>query len=201
LIGGIVYVASPLKRRHGTNHLPLGSIFFAYAASTPGTECGDNTTVLLGEDSELQPDLYLRILPEFGGRSATTRDDYIAGAPELVAEIALSSRSIDLHAKRHDYARYGVLEYLVLNLTDRRIHWFDLAGGRELEPEPDGVCRLRTFPGLWLHVEALLAKDAERMMDALRQGISTPVHEQFLRRLESAHRQDTPDRSAPGTTA
>jgi Uma2 family endonuclease len=30
LIGGIVYVASPLKCRHGTNHLPLGSLFFAY---------------------------------------------------------------------------------------------------------------------------------------------------------------------------
>ena len=35
LIGGIVYVASPLKRQHGTNHLPLGSLFFAYEGNTP----------------------------------------------------------------------------------------------------------------------------------------------------------------------
>ena len=28
LIGGIVYVASPLRIRHGSNHLPLGTVFF-----------------------------------------------------------------------------------------------------------------------------------------------------------------------------
>ena len=65
LIGGIVYVASPLKRRHGTNHLPLGTLFFTYEARTPGVESGDNTTILLGDEGEPQPDLFLRILPEF----------------------------------------------------------------------------------------------------------------------------------------
>ena len=103
LIGGIVYVASPRKRRHGTNHLPLGTLFFAYEAHTPGVESGDDTTILLGEEGEPQPDLYLRILPEFGGQSLTTDNDYVEGAPELIAEVAQSSRSIDLHAKRDDY--------------------------------------------------------------------------------------------------
>ena len=51
LIGGIVYVASPLRIRHGTNHLPLGAVFFAYESRTPGTESGDNTTILLGEEA------------------------------------------------------------------------------------------------------------------------------------------------------
>src|SRR5262249_11308815 len=94
LIGGIVYVASPLKRRHGTNHLPLGTLLFAYEGNTLGVESGDTTTILLGEKGEPQPDLYLRILPEFGGRSRTTKKDYVAGAPELTGEIAHSSRSI-----------------------------------------------------------------------------------------------------------
>src|SRR5437016_3112178 len=48
LIGGIVYVPSPLKRRHGVHHLLLGALFAAYAARTPGVEAGDNATVLLG---------------------------------------------------------------------------------------------------------------------------------------------------------
>jgi Uma2 family endonuclease len=48
LIGGIVYVASPLSLQHGTNHLPLGTVFFAYEGSTPGVQSGDNATVLLG---------------------------------------------------------------------------------------------------------------------------------------------------------
>src|SRR5437868_4700209 len=83
LIGGIVYVASPLKIRHGTNHLPLGSLLFAYESSTKGVQSGDNTTILLGEEGEPQPDLFLRILPEYGGQSRTTPDDYVDGAPEL----------------------------------------------------------------------------------------------------------------------
>src|SRR5262245_9545338 len=112
LIGGIVYVASPLKRRHAMNHLPLGSLFFTYELQTPGVESGDNATILLSESSEPQPDLYLRILPEFGGQSRTSPDDYVLGSPELLAEIAVSSRSVDLHAKLEDYARNKVLEYL-----------------------------------------------------------------------------------------
>src|SRR5688572_5819901 len=64
LIGGIVYVSSPLKIKHGNNHFPLGSVLFAYESSTPGTQSGDNTTVILGEEGTPQPDVFLRILPE-----------------------------------------------------------------------------------------------------------------------------------------
>jgi len=187
LIGGIAYVSSPLKRTHGRNHLALGSLFFAYEGSTPGVESGDNNTVLLGDEGEPQPDLFLRICPECGGQSETTEDDCVLGAPELVAEIALSSRSIDLHAKRDDYTRYGVCEYLVLCLGEKKFRWFDLRNERELEPDDDGVYRLRVFPGLWIDGEVVLAKDHARMMAVLGQGLSTPQHEEFVRRL-ATHR-------------
>src|SRR2546430_10079902 len=52
LIGGIVYVPSPLKRRHGVHHLLLGALFAAYAARTPGVEAGANATRLLRGDAE-----------------------------------------------------------------------------------------------------------------------------------------------------
>jgi Uma2 family endonuclease len=191
LIGGIVYVASPLKRRHGTNHLPLGSLFFAYEGHTPGVESGDNTTILLGEEGEPQPDLYLRILPQFGGQSQTTSDDYVAGAPELIAEIAHSSRAIDLHAKREDYTRYGVREYLVLCLRERQLRWFDLRTNQELQSDADGVFRLRSFPGLWIHGECLLAKDYPRLIATLSQGLATPEHGAFVQRLATAGPQPT----------
>jgi Uma2 family endonuclease len=190
LIGGIVYVASPLKRRHGTNHLPLGTLFFAYEGNTPGVETGDNATVLLGEEGEPQPDLYLRILPEFGGQSWTTDQDYVAGAPELLAEITHSSRSMDLHAKRDDYARYGVLEYLVLCLRERKLRWFDLRVNQELRPEADGIFRIHTFPGLWIHGKALLAKDYQLLMRTLEQGLATPQHTAFVRRLATLREQE-----------
>jgi Uma2 family endonuclease len=183
LIGGIVYLASPRKIRHGTNHILLGSVFGTYEGNTPGTEAGSNTTVILSDEGEPQPDLCLRILHECGGQSRTDEDDYIVGAPELLAEIALTSRSIDLHGKRDDYAQHGVLEYLVLSLRETKLHWFDLRANQELKPEPDGVFRIRSFPGLWIHGEALLAKDYQRTMAVLNQGLATPEHAEFVRRL------------------
>ncbi len=185
LIGGIVYVASPLKRRHGTNHLPLGSLFFTYELTTPGVESGDNTTILLGEEGEPQPDLFLRILPEHGGQSRTTADDYVEGAPELVAETAHSSQSIDLHGKRDDYTRHGVREYLVLCLRERQLRWFDLRAEQELTAEADGIIRIRCFPGLWIDTAALLNKDP-RLMTVLGQGLATPEHDAFVRALAEA---------------
>jgi Uma2 family endonuclease len=185
LIGGVVYVASPMKRAHGTSHIPLLAVMFAYQSATPGVECADNTTVILAEDAEPQPDIYLRILPEFGGRSRSTPDDYVDGPPEFIVEVANSSRSIDLHSKRKDYARNGVPEYLVLAVKDRRFHWFDLTAGREV-PITDGIIRVSNFPGLWIDVEGVLAKDHAKLMHTLHSGLATPEHAAFVARLAAA---------------
>jgi Uma2 family endonuclease len=186
LIGGIVYVASPLSRLHGNPHAMLTTLFGTYAVHTPGVETADNTTVLLGEEGEPQPDLFLRILPECGGQSRTTPDDqYVEGAPELIAEVAHTSRAIELHAKRRDYTRYGVREYLVLSVRDRRMFWFDLRADRELTPDADGIIRVHTFPGLWIDVEAILTKDP-RMIAVISQGLATPEHAAFVESLTQA---------------
>ena len=199
LIGGIVYLASPLKRPHGTNHLFLATVFGTYVLNTPGVETGDNATILLGEEGEPQPDLYLRILPEHGGQSRTTPDDYVEGAPELVAEIAHSRRAVDLHAKRCDYVRYGVREYLVLCVRERQLRWFDLRAGEELAADADGVIRVRCFPGLWIDVEALLAQDP-RLLTVLQQGLAAAEHAAFVRALAAARAAATgrrPKKSSP----
>jgi len=186
LIGGIVYVSSPLGRLHGVAHPPLTTVLFAYKGSTPGVEVGDNTTVILEPDGEPQPDLYLRTLPEYGGQSRTTDDDYVWGPPELVIEVAHSSRSIDLHLKRQEYARHGVLEYLVLSLADQRLHWFDLKADQELAADSEGVFRIRTFPGLWISGPAVLAQDYAGLMEALSKGLAAPEHAAFVRQLAAA---------------
>lgn len=184
LVGGVVYyVASPLKRRHGTSHLQFGGILAIYTAQTPGTEAADNTTVLLGDEGEPQPDLFLRILPEFGGQSQTTDDDYVAGAPEFIIEIAASSRSIDLHAKYDDYRRYGVLEYLVVCVQEQRLYWFDLQADSELSIDADRVLRVRTFPGLWIDSDALWAADHAKLLATLEQGMATTEHAEFVKKL------------------
>jgi hypothetical protein len=77
-----------------------------YLAFTPGLAGGDNGTLRLDLDNEPQPDAFLRILPTHGGKARVDEDGYVVGAPELVAEVAVSS--IDLHAKLHIYRRNGV---------------------------------------------------------------------------------------------
>ena len=192
LVGGIVYVAPPLGLPHGTSHPFLSAALTAYAGHTPGVQVGDNTTILLGEEGEPQPDLFLRILPEFGGQSETIRDprtneaEYVSGAPELIAEIAHSSYAIDLHAKREDYRRYGVLEYLVLSLKENQLRWIDLRTNRELAADADGIIRTRTFPGLWIDSAAVLGRDFQRLMAAVNQGLATVEHRDFMNRLAAA---------------
>ena len=72
LIGGIVYTASPLRARHGSNHLWLGTAFVYYQGNTPGTQVCDNATVILDGDSEPQPDLFLGSGPNTAGGARPT---------------------------------------------------------------------------------------------------------------------------------
>jgi Uma2 family endonuclease len=183
LIGGIVYVASPLKLSHGTPHVLLSALLAAYSARTPGTQTSDNTTVFLGDDGEPQPDLFLRILPEYGGQSATTPDEYVLGAPELILELAHSSQAIDLHAKKDMYAQYGGREYVVACLRENELRWFDLAAGKELAADSAGILRVSVFPGLWINGPALFAHDYGQLMATVDKGLATPEHDEFVRQL------------------
>src|SRR5262249_11867126 len=124
LVGGIVYMASPLRLEHSDYDEELGFAFGFYRRATPGVGALRSATTILGEESEPQPDNGLRILPEFGGRSRTNEAGYLVGPPELLAEIAYSSRAIDLHQKKDDYARAGVVEYVVLGMDGPELHWF-----------------------------------------------------------------------------
>jgi Uma2 family endonuclease len=184
LIGGIVYMASPQRRPHGKSQPNLSGVLWLYENGTPGVEVLDNTTTILGEESEPQPDLALRIMPEFGGQSQTTADDYVQGAPEFLAEIAHSTRSLDLNAKRSDYEQAGVKEYLVVCLEEPEIHWFDFAAGTELKPNRRGIYHSRVFPGLWIDGPALLARDSTRLIDVVQQGLASKEHGAFVRRLQ-----------------
>src|SRR5260221_10218181 len=56
LIGGIVYMSSPQKMRHGYHHLKLAQVTGEYVDETPGTEGYVNSTSILGPDAEPQPD-------------------------------------------------------------------------------------------------------------------------------------------------
>src|SRR5262249_29531892 len=178
---------SPLKPRHGHMHAKLMGWLSTYEDATPGVEIYDNTTAILGPESEPQPDAYLIVAPDKGGQMRENADEYLEGAPEFIAEVASSSESIDLHGKKDDYKQAGVREYLVVALRQRRIYWFVRRGRRyaDLPPGPDGILRSEVFPGLWLDPAALLRLDSARVTEVLRQGLATPEHAAFVARLAS----------------
>jgi Uma2 family endonuclease len=190
LVGGIVYMASPLSLDHSHYDEEIGYALGTYRRATPGVEILRNATAILGEESEPQPDIGLRILPDYGGQSRTVRN-YVKGPPELLVEVAHSTRALDLNQKRADYHRAGVLEYLVICTEPRELHWFDFQTARSLRPGRKGIYRSRVFPGLWIDGPALLELNSSRIVEVVRQGIASPAHAAFVRRLERAHRRAT----------
>ncbi len=189
LLHGVVYMPSPVSlRRHSLPHADLIIWLGVYRIATPGLESGDNATTRLGPESEPQPDALLFIPGALGGRSREAPDDYLEGGPELVAEVASSSVSYDLHVKKAVYAEAGIPEYLVWRVGDQAVDWFVLQDGRyaPLAPGEDGVLRSTVFPGLWLDPAALTARDMARVLAVLHHGLATPEHTRFQEHLTAA---------------
>src|SRR5262249_1362295 len=152
---------------------------------TPGVKVGDNGTVRLDPVNESQPDAMMFIEPARGGQSVVSKDDYIEGAPELVAEVAASTVSFDLHAKLPVYLRNGVREFVVWGLLDEEIDWFVLHQGQyERLPLTNRAFRSEVFPGLWLDPAALNRGDSAAVMQVLQQGLASPEHAAFVARLQ-----------------
>ena len=183
LIEGVVHMPSPVHfALHSQPHGDIVGWLAYYRAATPGVVIGDNATVRLDYENVVQPDALLRLEPALGGRSQVTEDDYLAGPPELVVEIAASSASYDMHDKRRVYARNGVLEYLVAQAYEQRVDWFVLREGvyEALQPDAEGILRSEVFPGLWLPADALWAGDLAAMLAVLQQGLASPEHSAYV---------------------
>jgi len=191
LIGGIVYMPSPLSLDHGEEDSDVGAWLSTYKAHTPGCGSARNVTTFVMDDT-LQPDLNLRLLPEYGG--ASWPDGlYLAGAPELITEIRKSSKAYDLHQKYDLYEQAGIQEYLAVLLYEKEIRWHFLKDGsyQLLAPGPDQVRRSRVFPGLWLDGPALLAGKLAQVLAKLQEGLASPEHEHFVKALAQRRAQNT----------
>jgi Uma2 family endonuclease len=137
-------------------------------------------------DNEPQPDALLLIDPACGGQARFSPDDYIEGSPELVAEVASSSVSYDLHAKLHVYRRNGVREYVVWRVLEQAIDWFVLRAGQyeRLPVDANGLLRSEVFPGLWLDAAALVRGELATVLAIVQQGLGSPEHAAFVARLQ-----------------
>src|SRR5438270_5007023 len=71
LIEGLVYVASPVRLTvHGEPHASIMGWLYVYTSLATGIRIGDNATVYLAPDSEVQPDGCLFRVPPPGPGAA-----------------------------------------------------------------------------------------------------------------------------------
>ena len=188
LIEGVVYMPSPVHlEKHSKPHSRIILFLGNYAAATPGTDFGDNATVRLDRENEVQPDAFLRIHEAVGGQSQGDEDDFLEGAPELIVEVAASSASYDLHEKLRVYRRNGVQEYLVLLAYEQETRWFQLVEGeyKLMLPEQDGILRSQIFPGLHFHSDQFWADDLAGLLKVLQVGLATSEHQDFVSHLQA----------------
>jgi len=190
LIEGRVYIdMSPVSGHHGRPHATLGFWLGYYTSRTPGLMFYDNTTTRLDADNTVQPDLSLTVPSASTGKIAEDAKGYIVGGPQLVAEIANTTRSLDLNEKLHAYRRNGVQEYLVWRTRDAAVDWFVLEGDdyARLDPDPaDGLLKSRVYPGLWLDVAALLEHDLAAVAAAVERGCTGGDHTAFAKMIATA---------------
>lgn len=187
LIEGVVYVASPVRiRLHSQPHARIMAWITHYWAATPGVQVADNGTYRLDEDNEPQPDVSMWIDQPTSGGAWIDEDDYLAGAPELLVEVAASTASIDLGDKKRAYQRIGVQEYLVLQVYEQKASWFRLQDGeyQEIRADDQGILRSVLFPGLWLDPAKFWAADLGGLIATGQQGLASPEHAAFVNRLK-----------------
>ncbi len=189
LVEGVVHVPSPVSfDNHAGPHFDLITWLGTYRAATSGVRGGDNGSLRLDLDNEPQPDAFLLILPGHGGQARIDQDGYVAGGPELIAEVAASSASYDLHDKLDAYRRNEVREYIVWRVLDQAIDWFVLREDRyqPLPKDEAGPYKSEVLPGLWLNSAALVRGDMASVLQILQQGLASPEHAAFVARLEQA---------------
>jgi Uma2 family endonuclease len=186
LIKGVVYMASPVRvKNHGKPHSLMMSCLGLYFMSTKGVQLLDNTTFIVNEHHEPQPDCVLRIEEDFGGKSWINDNDYLEGSPELTVEIAASTVSDDLHDKLEMYEQKGVQEYIVWRVLDKQIDWFGLENGKyqRLSVNNRGIIESKIFTGLRLNINAMLNDDLTQVLQDLQSGITSKSHQEFVKNL------------------
>ncbi len=188
LIEGVVYVPSPVRSTsHAKPHGLIITWLGVYSAATPGVDLNDNATVRLDMDNEPQPDALLRLDERLGGQSRLSTDDYIEGGPELIVEIAASSAAYDLHDKLRAYRRNQVQEYLVWQVHEHRLDWWQLQEGAyvSLQADASGIVRSVVFPGLWLATSALIEGNLAEVLAMLQAGLAAPEHQAFVEQVRT----------------
>jgi hypothetical protein len=110
-----------------------------------------------------------------------TDDDYIKGAPELVAEVASSSVSFDLSTKFNVYRRCGVKEYIVGACSISQLTGLSHPAAYRSYRRTQMASQ---EPGL--SAAAMLRSDLTRVSAVLQFGLASAEHAQFVKKLTAS---------------
>jgi len=187
LINGIVYMPPPVSDDHSTPHSIASTWIGVYSAHTPGTQPHIDRTVQCIGHTQVQPDVCLVLLPEWGGKTFVNERKELAGSPELVFEVAASSVNYDLFEKKNAYHANQVQEYIVWQTLDHRLDWFEWTPAAYVSCAPDakGIIKSKAFPGLWLNASALLQGRNDLVLKTVEQGARSPEHKRFVASLRA----------------
>ena len=174
LIGGTVYVASPMRTPQGelTWKLIIPLDFYVETDPRRPRRRRRHRHPRGEERAATGPALapaprIRRAVGDFDERR------YLVAAPEFIAEVAHSTRALDLNQKRKTTSRQGFRN--TSSFASRRKHFTgstSLPNGK-LKADKQGLWKSRVFPGLWLDQAALFALDSARLRAAVQKGIAS----------------------------
>jgi len=182
LIGGKVYMPSPLYARHSELAADVIGFVGYYSAKTRGTHCYSQPTLRILDDAP-QPDT---LLCTYDG-NCRVKGLYLHDAPEMVAETCASSAAYDLNEKKDLYEEARIDEYIAVLLHEHEVRWHRLERGKYklLSCGRDGIYHSIVFPGLWLNSSALLKGNLTAVIATLDAGLSSPEHAKFMKTLKA----------------
>ena len=151
LARGVVVVTEVPKPKHGRVVRLLGWMFVNYDKRHPGVITysgggGECRLRLPGMQSDRHPDQAVYLTPEPSEDRIWTR-----WCPALVVEVvSRGGKKRDYVEKREEYLRFGVLEYWILDLAQRKMLVLSRAGDtwEESHVAPGGLHRTPLLPGL-----------------------------------------------------
>lgn len=115
LVEGEIYVLSPIHRAHSRTQTVLIAELEMATRRVPAVQATANVSAELDLHNLPEPDA--AVLRDNGGEGFATPDDVM-----IVIEVSVSSLRHDLNRKAKLYARAGIPEYWVVDVTGRQIH-------------------------------------------------------------------------------
>jgi Uma2 family endonuclease len=171
LVNGVVYLKPRKSYPHARLIYFFGGLLTEYELATPTVDGLLNVTLIVSPTCEVQPNLVLRLEPEFGGKSLVV-NDFLSGGAELLIEIADKPSPVNVSLKPKEFSRSGIGEYLFLGVRDQDARHFSAKSGWEATRMREGTWKSVALPGLWLNLTAVFAHDSRKALQTLRRGLT-----------------------------